>query len=229
MVFCHMKRWGLHTISHLCLLAAGVGMITTSALAVTTELSPESSEIFGSEPRLLTQAESVLALGSTGSAVKELQAMLALMGYYSGSVDGLYEQSTMAAVRQFQTDAKLTADGVVGSETWRRLLPTPVTLTEPQTPGLSGEEAAPGDINDDAPTNAPASGSAGDLPVLQLDDRGSDVTTLQQRLAALNLYSGPIDGVFGLQTEQAVETFQRQSGLGVDGVVGPATWQQLLR
>lgn len=224
-----MERWGLNTISHLCLLAAGAGMMTTSALAITAEFSTEQSNSARSEPRLLTQAESVLALGSTGSAVKELQAMLALMGYYSGSVDGIYEQNTMAAVRQFQTDAKLTADGVVGPETWRRLLPTPATLAEPQTPSLSVGDGASGDTDVDSPSNAAASGSAGNLPVLQLDDRGSDVTTLQQRLSALNLYTGPIDGVFGLQTEQAVETFQRQSGLDIDGVVGPATWQQLLQ
>ncbi|MEO0396481.1 MAG: peptidoglycan-binding protein [Cyanobacteria bacterium P01_A01_bin.137] len=210
-------------------------MMTTSALAVTAELFTEQSNSASSarsEPRLLTQAESVLALGSTGSAVKELQAMLALMGYYSGSVDGIYEQGTMAAVRQFQTDAKLTADGVVGPATWRRLLPTPAILAEPQTPSVSEGNGAPGDTDTpdiDSPINTAASESAGDLPVLQLDDRGADVTTLQQRLAALNLYSGLIDGVFGSQTEQAVEAFQRQSGLGVDGVVGPATWQQLLR
>lgn len=227
-----MKRWGLTTISYLCLLAAGAGMMTTSALAVTAGLSTEQSNSARSEPRLLTQAESVLSLGSTGSAVKELQAMLVLMGYYAGSVDGIYEQNTMAAVRQFQTDAKLTADGVVGPATWRRLLPTPATLAEPQTPGLSVDESASGNVgipDADLPSDAAASGSAGDLPVLQLDDRGSDVTTLQQRLSALDLYTGAIDGVFGLQTEQAVETFQRQSGLEIDGVVGPATWQQLLQ
>ena len=229
-----MKRWGLHTISHLWLLAAVSGIMATSALAATAELSTEQSVSSIPESILLTQAEDVLALGSTGSAVKDLQAMLALMGYYAGAVDGIYEQSTMAAVRQFQTDAELVADGVVGPETWRRLLPTPATLNEPQTPSIS-ERPQPSiseevdTPNVDEPRNVAASGTAGDLPILQLDDRGADVTTLQQRLATFNLYAGPIDGVFGLQTEQAVETFQSQSGLGIDGVVGPATWQRLLR
>src|SRR5438093_13714446 len=36
-----------------------------------------------------------------------------------------------------------------------------------------------------------------------------------------------IDGSFGPDTKQAVESFQSGSGLTVDGIVGPATWAAL--
>ncbi|MEA5462129.1 peptidoglycan-binding domain-containing protein [Leptothoe sp. PORK10 BA2] len=215
--------------------------MVTPALAVTAPVTPAdlSADPFraGSpKPRVLAQAEGVLVLGSTDSSVKELQAMLALMGYYSGAVDGTYGQGTMAAVRQFQTDAGLEADGIVGPATWRRLLPTPAVLTEPQEPLLPGPSSSGGAGSPSAetsrtqtPRNVPASGTAGELQVLRLDDVGADVSKLQRRLSALNFYTGPIDGVFGSQTQRAVENFQRQAGLGVDGIVGAATWQKLLQ
>jgi lipoprotein-anchoring transpeptidase ErfK/SrfK len=53
--------------------------------------------------------------------------------------------------------------------------------------------------------------------------KGADVKALQQRLAALDYYPGPIDGSFGNDTIEAVWAFQEVQGLGVDGVVGPAT------
>ena len=38
-----------------------------------------------------------------------------------------------------------------------------------------------------------------------------------------------VDGIFGMQTESALETFQRIFDLDPDGVVGPATWYALVR
>ena len=38
---------------------------------------------------------------------------------------------------------------------------------------------------------------------------------------------GPVDGVFGDTTENAVMLFQQANGLDVDGVVGPNTWSKL--
>lgn len=57
---------------------------------------------------------------------------------------------------------------------------------------------------------------------------GSDVKALQQRLAALKYYPGPIDGQFGSDTQEAVWAFQEVNRLSVDGVVGPATKKALV-
>ncbi len=46
---------------------------------------------------------------------------------------------------------------------------------------------------------------------------------IQQQLASLGYRPGPIDGIWGRQTQAAVREFQRQRGLTVDGVVGPLT------
>ncbi len=49
------------------------------------------------------------------------------------------------------------------------------------------------------------------------------VRWLQRRLALLGLAAGPLDGLYGPLTEQAVERFQAAGGLRVDGIAGPAT------
>jgi peptidoglycan hydrolase-like protein with peptidoglycan-binding domain len=73
-----------------------------------------------------------------------------------------------------------------------------------------------------APTAASAS-----QPTLRSGSRGSGVVRLQQRLAALRYDVGAVDGVFGSDTLHAVYAFQKVQRIGVDGVVGPATWSKL--
>ena len=50
--------------------------------------------------------------------------------------------------------------------------------------------------------------------------RGSDVEELQEMLSRLGFYSEPINSEFTKDLMQAVEVFQENRGLGVDGVVG---------
>ena len=54
-----------------------------------------------------------------------------------------------------------------------------------------------------------------------------DVEKIQRRLKTLNLYKGPIDGLFGGGTEAAVKLFQKSKKLTIDGKVGPTTWEAL--
>jgi hypothetical protein len=54
------------------------------------------------------------------------------------------------------------------------------------------------------------------------------ITHVQRRLASRNLYSGPIDGIPGRDTEKALVRFQRHPGLAVDARIGPEVLQRLL-
>ncbi|MEG1358393.1 MAG: peptidoglycan-binding domain-containing protein [Clostridia bacterium] len=58
--------------------------------------------------------------GCKGGAVRRLQTWLCDLGYGIGEsgVDGDFGAATLEAVRQFQTDKGLIADGVVGQRTW---------------------------------------------------------------------------------------------------------------
>lgn len=56
---------------------------------------------------------------------------------------------------------------------------------------------------------------------------GAEVKQIQQVLSGQGYNVGPIDGIYGAQTQQAVQAFQKTKGLIPDGIVGPLTWEAL--
>lgn len=66
----------------------------------------------------------VLRLGDSGDTVAALQAILEAHGYTVGGYgrDGKFGEVTESAVLCFQEDVALTEDGIVGAETWHKLL-----------------------------------------------------------------------------------------------------------
>ena len=72
----------------------------------------------------LTIKMRTLRKGTTGKDVEALQRMLYCMGYNLGDkpIDGSYGTLTFNAVKQYQQKAGLTADGIVGAQTWCSLL-----------------------------------------------------------------------------------------------------------
>ncbi|HEY9858101.1 MAG TPA: peptidoglycan-binding domain-containing protein [Candidatus Obscuribacterales bacterium] len=62
---------------------------------------------------------------------------------------------------------------------------------------------------------------------LRLGSQGRDVSELQATLKLLGFYAGAVDGFYDESTAIAVSRFQTVAGLSADGIVGPATWNQL--
>ena len=141
-----------------------------------------------------------LRKGATGSAVKNLQTKLKKLGFYNAYVDGSYGDTTVAAVKAFQKKYNLTADGVAGSETLKKL--------------------------DSAYKNADSNTSTDD-DSLRKGATGTAVKTLQTNLKKLGFYTAYVDGSFGATTESAVKAFQKKYGLTADGVAGSATLKKI--
>ena len=150
---------------------------------------------------------STLQVGTRGQQVTELQAVLRLMGFYTGSVDGIYNEGTGRAVSAFQQAAGLTPDGIVGEGTWNRLFPP--------SPG----SVASGPVN---PGSVPFIQSS--RPILRQGMESDWVAQLQQRLNQLGFFEGSPTGVFGPRTDASVRALQRRYNLEPDGIVGPSTW-----
>jgi peptidoglycan hydrolase-like protein with peptidoglycan-binding domain len=75
-----------------------------------------------------------LQIGSQGERVSELQAALILLGFYTGAVDGIYQEGTARAVSQFKKAAGLNADGIVDAITWQKLFPNVSTVAVNTSP-----------------------------------------------------------------------------------------------
>ena len=140
-----------------------------------------------------------LSRGKVGREVADVQQRLSRLGIAELAVDGVFGARTEQALRQFQRIRGLPADGVVSPETWRALVEAGYTL---------GDRLL-------LRTRVPLS--------------GDDVVDLQRRLNQLGFDAGSEDGIFGKATQAAVEEFQRNTGLPVDGRVGPGTIEQLQR
>ncbi|MGH2768330.1 MAG: peptidoglycan-binding domain-containing protein, partial [Actinomycetota bacterium] len=68
------------------------------------------------------------------------------------------------------------------------------------------------------------------MRLIRRGERSLAVQDLQVRLERLGFEVTPAErgGIFGTGTEAAVRAFQQRRGLDVDGIVGRATWQELV-
>jgi N-acetylmuramoyl-L-alanine amidase len=211
------------TVGQITTLAASTVILGVAATAICNlpalgQASAQSEP--QSEPAPAAQAGyPLLDIGSTGESVSELQAILKLLGFYPGAVDGTYSQPTLEAVAQFQSAAGISADGITGSSTWQKLLPAPSDVTAiAEAPRVPEPVASAATASAAAPLGP---------PILRAEAAGAAVSQLQRELQELGYYDGPIDGGFGAQTQASVEKFQSDQQLFVDGVVGPSTWDAL--
>ncbi|MBQ4343667.1 MAG: peptidoglycan-binding protein [Erysipelotrichaceae bacterium] len=134
-------------------------------------------------------------------------------------VDGIFGAQTEAAVRAFQRQFNLTADGIVGNATWYKISYIYVAVKKLAELTSEGVEAG---LNFEYPGS----------PVRQ-GDRSVEVQEIQFFLNKISLFttrvpSVKIDSFFGSGTRAAVIAFQRLAGLTPDGIVGPATWNTLV-
>ena len=200
--------------------------------AVASEASSVSREVAQATPSIVVNRP-ILKIGSRGAEVSELQAALKLLGYFTGTVDGIYGESTAIAVSRFQQSSGLTADGITGSATWARLFPSPSTAQMPP-PTSSTSPASGFPVPASLPTTSPASGFPvpSSLPsTMSGSDRNSPFTTPQNSPSTVNPQSTAValpilrEGMRGSAVAQLQE---RLRTLGffrgtADGIFGTAT------
>lgn len=156
----------------------------------------------GPSPKPAASAPSgppTLRRGSSGPAVVDLQRRLLI------TADGKFGPATETAVKAFQRSRGLTADGIVGRQTWAALSASP-----PQSPPVVVKQTAA------APVPL-AQVPVATVVVYRQGSSGPVVAEIQKRLGLT------ADGKYGPKTAAAVTAFQRSRGLTPDGVAGPKT------
>lgn len=167
----------------------------------------------------------ILRIGSSGQEVFEMQEFLnAIAVNYPVipvifPVNGIFEESTEAAVRAFQRQFNLNVDGVVGKATWYKISYIYAAVRKLAELGSIGR------IED------LYSGQYPGTPLRQ-GDRGVEVQLLQFYLSSISVFypqipNVTIDGIFGQNLLKAVLNFQQNFGLIDDGIVGRSTWEKI--
>lgn len=146
-----------------------------------------------------------LRRGYTGDDVITVQQRLKELGYYTGSIDGVYGSGSIAAATAFQKNNGLKVDGLTGQSTYAALFSSSAVAA-----GSSGS------------SSSGSSSSSGAYVKLQSGDKGTEVKKLQQALKDLG-YNVSADGTYGPITVAAVTAFQKLNGLDDDGIAGAKT------
>lgn len=212
-----LSQWGTVTL-------ANQGM---SAMQILRYYYPNDIEI--SQTNIITgiivaYPGTTLRLGSMGLDVQVIQTYLnRIRGNFPAipritDDPGVFGSSTQEAVLIFQSVFSLTADGVVGKETWNKI--SYIYVAVAKLASLYSEGTALG------------IGTVPPISILRVGSSGVDVITLQYILSFISEFYPTIpeltqDGIFGSDTAQAVIAFQRMKGLTANGIVGPATWNAL--
>ena len=167
-----------------------------------------------------------LRRGDRGASVFTLQRQLNRIAKdypFLGTltVDGIFGSQMEATVKRFQQQFNLTADGVVGRQTWYKISYIYVSVKDLAELTSEGETVS-GVLSD---------GTWGGT-TLRVGSRGSAVEQLQFWLNTISQYvssipSVTVDGVYGSGTAAAVRAFQQRYGLDPDGVVGELTWNAI--
>lgn len=165
-----------------------------------------------------------LRRGSTGPEVAIIQTELnrisrnypAIPKVYP--VDGIFGSNTENAVIRFQEIFNLAVDGIVGKETWYKLVFLYVGITELNELDSEGQRLF---------------GISLEYPdAISYGDRGEKVSILQYFLLVIATFDSRIPpvavtGEFGDETKNAVMQFQRAHNIDETGVVGDITWNAL--
>ena len=133
--------------------------------------------------------------------ITQLQNGLTSLGYYTGTIDGINGPQTRAAIKRYETDNELKARGQPSSE----------LLDHIQFNQRIRDAVKQSERSDET----------------ELEGGSVKIRLVQTGLSELGYTPGPVDGVLGEQTKQAIRTFEQDRRLKVTGQVSDVLVREL--
>lgn len=173
----------------------------------------------------ITEAQRVypnaLVPGTAAEAVRTVQYYLSFLSFFFENIDfvpltGIFDAETEKAVRAFQETYGLTADGIVGRQTWNKLTSVYNDIVS----------SLPADYQTVLGTVFPGK-------MLVLGDSGDSVRIIQENLNNISEYDPAVPkvnvtGVYDDATLSAVAVLQAQIGREATGAVDPIIWSEII-
>lgn len=173
----------------------------------------------------ITEAQRVypnaLVPGTAAEAVRTVQYYLSFLSFFFENIDfvpltGVFDAETERAVRAFQETYGLTADGIVGRQTWNKLTSVYNDIVS----------SLPADYQTVLGTVFPGK-------MIVLGDTGDSVRIIQENLNNIAEYDPAIPkvnvtGVYDDATLSAVAVLQAQIGREPSGAVDPIIWSEII-
>ena len=119
----------------------------------------------------------------------------------------------------------------IAEAVYKAITDTNVETVQPQptpAPTLQSAQKPSGDDWVDRLNKACASQGFNGYPTVKKGAEGEITRLIQERLNSVG-FNLTTDGIFGENTKNAVKVFQKNRGLTQDGIVGPNTWEWLLK
>lgn len=139
--------------------------------------------------------------GDTGNVVYLLQRLLKSRGMYKG-LDKIYSAKVTAAVKTYQKWISTHGGNL-------------------KVDGICGPATWESILG--------ISGTTKTVKQVKQGDKGIEVYIVKELLIATKFYTGSLDKTFGSDLTAAVKEYQKKKKLVIDGVVGPKTWQSLIK
>lgn len=169
--------------------------------------------------------DQTLKLGQTNSDVKELQSILKSKGYFHYQETTTYfGPITKKAVMDFQKANGLVVDGIVGKQTYGKLLQNSHQEEKPtvQKPTVKKPTVQKPTVSTTKPAGTQQTQQAG--KVLKLNSTGPEVKQLQTDLKSLGFFTFyKTTDFYGTITTEAVRKFQINQKLKATGVADQIT------
>lgn len=195
----------------------------TEIASAPTPVSPSVTIVPPPRPLPATRA------AGHGDVVRQVQENLALIGFYTGEVDGIEGPKTRAAVEAYQNAAGMSPTGTVTEALRDHVL------------GVRARADARANARPDARPDAREAGEGrerqastgvartGERPRSSTAQGDPQIRAIQNILAGLGYAPGPVDGLYGAATREAIKRFEAERGMPVTGQITDPLVHELTR